>query len=71
MIRLKSGGLYCGAAQNREKRYKDHFAGKGCRTTNQDPPIAVAYEEEFSSYKEAYKREQQIKSWARAKMIIF
>lgn len=65
--RLKSNGLYCGSTHNREQRYKEHFAGRGCRTTIIDPPVAVVYEEEFVTYKEAYRREMQIKRWTRAK----
>ncbi len=67
ILRLNSGGLYCGSTRNREQRYKDHFAGRGCRTTNLDLPINVEYEEEYESYKKAFRREQQIKHWTRAK----
>lgn len=67
ILRLKSNGLYCGSTHNREQRYKDHFAGYGCRTTTIDPPVFVAYEEEFLTYIEAYHREMQIKRWTRAK----
>lgn len=67
ILRLKSNGLYCGSTHNREQRYKDHFAGHGCRTTTIDPPVFVAYEEEYETYKEAYNREMQIKRWTRNK----
>jgi predicted GIY-YIG superfamily endonuclease len=67
ILRLQSGRLYVGSTRNRERRYKDHFAGTGCRTTRLDPPVALAYEEEFPSYKEALRRERQIKRWTRAK----
>lgn len=67
ILRLTSTGLYCGSTRNREQRYKDHFAGRGCRTTHLDLPTKIEYEEEYHTYKEAFKREQQIKRWSRAK----
>jgi putative endonuclease len=67
ILRLASGGIYCGSTRNREQRYKDHYAGRGCRTTHLDLPIKIEYEGEFQNYKEALKREKQIKRWSRAK----
>ena len=67
ILRLSSGTLYPGATKDLEERYKSHLAGKGCRTTQIDPPIALVYSEEFKTFSEARKREAQIKRWARAK----
>ncbi|MGA2625398.1 MAG: GIY-YIG nuclease family protein [Bacteroidota bacterium] len=67
ILRLRSGKLYVGSTRNLEKRCEDHFAGTGCRTTQLHPPVAVAYEEEFSTYSEAFRRERQIKRWTHAK----
>jgi putative endonuclease len=67
ILRLKSGKLYAGSTRDREQRYKKHFTGTGCRTTILDPPIAVAYEEEFNTYREAAARERQLKRWPRTK----
>jgi putative endonuclease len=67
MLRLRSTRLYCGSTTNRDHRYKEHFSGQGSRTTKIDLPIAVAYAEEFNTFKEAYRREQQVKRWSRSK----
>lgn len=67
ILRLRSGTLYPGATKNLEERYKAHLAGKVCRTTKLDPPIAVAYTEEFKTFVEARRREAQVKRWTRAK----
>ena len=67
MLRLQSTHLYCGSTRSLDKRIKDHFAGRACRTTKIDPPIALVYSEEFASYKEAFRREHQVKHWSRAK----
>ncbi|KAB2964066.1 MAG: GIY-YIG nuclease family protein [Zoogloea sp.] len=66
-LRLRSSGLYCGVTRHRHQRYYAHFSGRGCRTTRLDPPIAVVLEEEFESFQQAFRREQQVKRWSRAK----
>ena len=67
ILRLQSNSLYCGSTRFLNKRIQDHFAGRGCRTTKIDPPISLAYSEEYHTYKEAFHREQQVKRWSRAK----
>jgi putative endonuclease len=67
MLRLQSTHLYCGSTRSLDKRIKDHFAGRACRTTKIDPPIALVYSEEFASYEETFRRERQVKRWSRAK----
>jgi putative endonuclease len=67
ILRLQSTNLYSGSTRSLEKRIQDHFAGKGCHTTRIDRPIALVYSEEHPTYKEAYRREQQVKRWTRAK----
>ena len=67
ILRLTSGKLYCGSTRNHERRYAEHFSGAGCRTTKVDPPVEVAYEEQFPTYPAALRRERQIKRWTRAK----
>ena len=67
ILRLRSGTLYIGATTNLDQRWKEHFAGKACRTTKIDPPVALVYTEKFNTFSEARKRESQIKHWSRAK----
>jgi putative endonuclease len=64
---LKSGNLYIGATTNLDQRCKEHFAGKACRTTKIDPPVALVYSEIYETYTDARKREAQVKRWSRAK----
>jgi len=71
ILRLRSGTLYPGATRNLEERYKAHLAGKACRTTQLDPPVALVYSEKFERFREARKREAQIKRWSRAKKEAF
>jgi len=63
ILRLKSGTLYPGATTNLKQRWHDHLAGTACRTTKLDPPVDLAYQEEFASFSAARRRESQIKRW--------
>jgi putative endonuclease len=67
ILRLRSQGLYCGSTKDLQSRLKDHFSGYGARTSRIDPPIFLTYSEEYPTYKEAFRREQQVKRWSRAK----
>ena len=67
ILRLKSGQLYIGSTTDLDQRYKAHCSGKASRTTKIDPPLGIAYTEEFESFSEARKREAQVKRWSRAK----
>ena len=67
ILRLRSGTLYPGSTKNINERYKDHRAGKACRTTLLDPPVALIFTEEFGTFSEARRREAQVKKWSRAK----
>jgi len=67
ILRLKSGQLYIGSTANLDRRYSEHAAGQGGRTTKLDPPVKLVYSESFPTFSDARKREAQIKRWARAK----
>ncbi len=66
-LRLKSGIVYIGATLDLTERLSDHFAGRGCRTTSLDPPLALLRVEVCSSFSGARRREAQLKRWSRAK----
>ena len=67
ILRLKSGQLYIGSTTDLDQRYKDHCSGKACRTTKIDPAVNLVYTEEFNTFKEARRREAQIKKWSKSK----
>lgn len=67
ILRLQSKRPYCGSTKDKVRRYREHFAGTGCRTTKLDPPVAVVHEEEFETIRLARRREKQVKGWVRAK----
>jgi len=59
--------MYTGVTRYLPSRLEAHFQGRGCRTTNLDPPVKLVHSEEFATLGEARKRENQIKRWSRAK----
>ena len=61
VLKLQSGSLYAGATTDLELRYQDHLSGNACRTTTLDPPIALVYSEEYETFREARRREAQVK----------
>jgi putative endonuclease len=67
MLRLQSGRLYVGWTTNVERRFSEHLAGKGGRTTRLDPPSGVEYTEKIPDIDAAKNRENQFKRWTRAK----
>ena len=67
ILRLRSTGLHPGSTRNKQRRYREHFGGRGCRTTRLDPPVFVANEEEYATYRLARIRELQVKRWSRRK----
>ena len=66
ILRLQSGSLYPGATADLKQRYEEHFAKRACRTTTLDPPIALVYSK-YETFREARRREAQVKRWSRAK----
>ena len=67
ILKLQSGSLYVGATTDLELRYQDHLSGKACQTTTLDPPIALVYSEEYETFREARRREAQVKRWSRVR----
>ncbi len=67
LLGLRSGAIYVGASRDLPSRMKSHFSGTACRTTALDPPIRLLYSEEFPTFGQARKRENQLKRWSRAK----
>ena len=67
MLRLRSGRLYAGSTSDLTARRRLHAQGKASRTTKADPPVALAYSEEYISFQEARSRDAHVKRWTRTK----
>ena len=57
---------YCGSTKfDSETRFKEHLSGSGSRMCKvalmNKIPFSIAYTEKFETYKEAYRRERQLK----------
>ncbi|MEK7376102.1 MAG: GIY-YIG nuclease family protein [Candidatus Margulisiibacteriota bacterium] len=69
IIECTNGSLYTGITNNLERRFDEHFSGKGCKYTIANRPEKVRYTEAFKNRSEASKREAQIKGWPRTKKL--
>jgi putative endonuclease len=67
ILRLKSGNLYIGSTLGLEQRLQEHVEGRACYTTCLDPPLTLVYSEKYTTFREARRREDQLKRWTRAK----
>lgn len=69
LLCLRSGRVYIGATANPDVRWRDHVAGRACRTTRLDPPATLLHVEGHTSLASARAREAQLKGWSRAKKL--
>jgi len=67
ILRLRSGRRYVGVTGSLDGRWERHLTGRGCQTTKADPPVQMAYSEEYPDFSAARDREVQIKRWTRSK----
>lgn len=63
------GTLYTGWTNNLSARIKTHQDGKGAKYTRTRRPVKLAYQECFSSRREAMQRECEIKQMPRKKKL--
>ena len=62
--------LYVGCTNNLERRLEQHNNSKqGAHYTKIRRPVILKYTENFTTLKEARKREAEIKKWSRKKKI--
>jgi len=61
VLLCQDGTFYTGYAKNLDARLNMHERGKGARYTKVHKPKKLVYKEEFSTRKEAMRRERQIK----------
>lgn len=67
LLRCADGTLYCGWTNHLQERVEAHNSGAGAKYTRARRPVELVYYEEFSTKREAMKREAAIKRLTRAK----
>jgi predicted GIY-YIG superfamily endonuclease len=67
MLECSDGSYYVGSTTNLETRIAEHMAGLGGDYTARRLPVMLVYTQEFSSLREAFACERQVKGWTRAK----
>jgi putative endonuclease len=69
MLECANGSFYTGITTDMERRFIEHFSGKGARYTRSNPPIRIMLTETFKTRSAASKREAEIKGWSRKKKL--
>jgi putative endonuclease len=67
ILECSNGTFYTGSTKNLDRRLSEHCSGVGANYTRKNPPIRLAYFEEFSSVALAFQREKQIQNWSQSK----
>jgi len=68
ILKCADKSLYTGCTNNLKKRLKQHNESScGAHYTKIRRPVALKYFEEFTTLKEARRRESEIKGWRRKK----
>lgn len=67
ILRCGDGKFYVGSTEDLQDRMRRHNGGYGSDFTRLHKPIELVYTEEYSTYKEAFKRERQLHGWSHAK----
>jgi len=65
----KNNSIYTGVTNNIERRFSEHKNKKGGHYTRSHRAVKIIYREEYTTQKEALKRERQIKGWRRQKKL--
>src|ERR1700704_1939903 len=67
ILRCADGTLYTGYARDPHRREKTHNDGKGAKYTSVRRPVSLVYVEPCDSRSAALKRENELKTWTRAR----
>jgi len=60
-IECNNTSVYIGQTRNLVQRWEQHCKGKGARWTRKYKPVKMFYAEKCSSFKQAWKRERELK----------
>jgi predicted GIY-YIG superfamily endonuclease len=69
ILRLSNDQLYVGSTDDLARRFAEHQAGSGCRTTALFRPVELVYSERHPDRSSAVEREHQLKRWSHAKKL--
>ena len=68
ILECKNGSLYTGVTTDVVRRFGEHQK-KAAHYTSYNPPEKVVYTQRFCSKSKAFKREAEIKGWARKRKL--
>ena len=61
-ILCNDGSIYKGHTDNVERRFKEHYNGRGAKHTKNHKPVRIIYIKEFLTQSEAISHEKYLKS---------
>lgn len=67
ILQCADDSYYTGSTIDIQKRLAQHENGEGANYTRKHLPVKLVYLEQFTSIKDAFKREKQIQGWSRKK----
>ncbi len=67
ILRCADGSYYTGSTADLEMRMAQHHMGYFKGYTSSRLPVELVWQQEFSTERDAFMSEQQIKGWSRAK----
>lgn len=65
ILKCSDGTYYTGITNDIDKRITCHNKGKGAKYTRGRLPVKLLYSKKYKSYKQAIRREVEIKGWKR------
>ncbi|MEI8230214.1 MAG: GIY-YIG nuclease family protein [Candidatus Peregrinibacteria bacterium] len=65
LARCSDGSLYAGSCMDLQSREARHNSGKGAKYTRSRLPITFVYSEKCETLSQAFKREAEVKTWAK------
>jgi putative endonuclease len=67
ILECNNGAYYVGSTTNLERRIGEHHRGVGSNWVAKRRPVRLVYSQQFSSLREAFEAERQLKGWRREK----
>jgi putative endonuclease len=69
ILECADSSFYVGSTFDLDRRVEEHNAGAGANYTSKRRPVKLVYWEYYDRVDEAFKRENQVKKWSKAKKI--
>ena len=69
IVECSDGSYYVGSTWDLDRRVAEHNEGLGAAYTRRRRPVRLVWAAEFQQIRDAYRFEEQVQNWSRAKRI--